>query len=228
MSYVFEPAPQTSVGVHGVEQRFPVHRIYCVGRNYAAHAREMGNDEKDPPFFFCKPADALVENNSHIAFPKATSDLHFEMELVVAIGKDGADIKASDATAHIYGYACGIDLTRRDLQAVAKAARRPWEMGKAFDQSAPIAPIHRVSDLGHHLPEARIWLDQNGETKQDGNLKEQIWQVPEMIEHLSALVDLAAGDLIMTGTPAGVGQTVKGDTLIGRIEGLTPVSVTFA
>lgn len=226
-SYVIPSPPQASVAVAGTDARFPIRRVLCVGRNYAAHAREMGNDEKDPPFFFAKPADAVIDSGLTIPFPSVTEDLHFEMELVVAIKTGGADINVGSALDHVFGYGCGIDLTRRDIQAIAKAARRPWEMGKAFDRSAPMSEIHSVEDLGHHLGDARIWLERDGEIQQEGKLGEQIWQVQDMIAHLSALIELAPGDLIMTGTPAGVGPVKRGETLVGGIDGLTEVSVTF-
>ena len=225
--YTFPPAQQATVAVYGTEERFPVRRIYCVGRNYAAHAREMGNDERDPPFFFMKPADAVVENGSMIPFPSVTQDLHFEMELVVAIGVGGENIGTESALGHVYGYGCGIDLTRRDVQSVAKAARRPWEMGKSFDRSAPMASIHKVEDLGKHLSTGRIWIKNEGDIKQEADLIDQIWNVQEVIMHLSSAVKLQPGDLIMTGTPAGVGPVVAGQTLEGGIEGLTNVKVTF-
>ncbi|MGB0844611.1 MAG: fumarylacetoacetate hydrolase family protein, partial [Alphaproteobacteria bacterium] len=197
-NFVFPPHPQASLAIEGTEDRFPVRRIYCVGRNYAAHAREMGNDDRDSPFFFTKPADAVVENGSTIPFPTMTDDLHFEMELVVAIGRDGADISEDQALEHVFAYGTGIDLTRRDMQAAAKAAKRPWDLSKGFDRSAPMSALHPVSDLVGHPAVGRIWLKKNGVIKQDADLAEQIWSVPEIIAHLSRAIELKAGDVIMS------------------------------
>lgn len=202
---------------------FPVRRIYCVGRNYAEHAREMGNDPKAPPFFFGKPADALVIGGGDVPYPTQTRDLHHEIELVVAIGRDGGGLEAEDALAHVYGYAAGIDLTRRDLQAEAKTAGRPWDMAKGFDHSAPIGEIAPASAIGHPAGGA-ITLSVNGAERQRGDLADQIWAVPEAIAFLSRFVALKAGDLIFTGTPAGVGPVVAGDVLEGRIEGVGQVT----
>lgn len=219
--YLFEPpAPVTVPIARG--GLFAVRRIYCVGRNYLEHIREMGNDERDPPFFFSKPADAVVVGGSPIPFPPQTSDFHHEIELVVAIGKDGRDIAVDDALAHVYGYAAGLDMTRRDLQAVAKKAGRPWEMAKAFDFSAPIGTIEPAQAIGHPHKGA-ITLSVNGEVRQKGDLSEQIWSVAEAISYLSGFVHLRAGDLIMTGTPSGVGAVVQGDVLEGTIEGVGSV-----
>ena len=216
------PRPaQVSVPVAG-GGLFPVRRIYCVGRNYAEHAREMGNDPKDPPFFFAKPADALVIGGASVPYPPRTKDLHHEIELVVAIGRDGFGIEVEDALAHVYGYAAGIDLTRRDLQAEAKKAGRPWEMAKAFDHSAPIGEIVPAEKIGH--PETgAIMLAVNGAERQRGDLADQIWKVAEAISYLSQFVALKAGDLVFTGTPAGVGAVVAGDVIEGRIEGIGTV-----
>jgi len=216
------PRPaQVSVPVAG-GGLFPVRRIYCVGRNYAEHAREMGNDPKDPPFFFAKPADALVIGGAGVPYPPRTRDLHHEIELVVAIGRDGFGIEVEDALAHVYGYAAGIDLTRRDLQAEAKKAGRPWEMAKAFDHSAPIGEIVPAEKIGH--PETgAIMLAVNGAERQRGDLADQIWKVAEAISYLSQFVALKAGDLVFTGTPAGVGAVVAGDVIEGRIEGIGTV-----
>lgn len=206
---------------------FPVRRVYCVGRNYAEHVKEMGNDLRDPPFFFAKPADAVVIDGAPIAYPPQTKDFHHEIELVVAIGKDGTNIAKADALDHIYGYAAGLDMTRRDLQAVAKKAGRPWEMAKGFDQSAPIGTIVPASQCGHP-DKGAIVLSVNGAERQRGDLKEQIWSVPETIAYLSTLVTLRAGDLIMTGTPAGVSAVLAGDALEGQIDGVGTVSTVVA
>lgn len=202
---------------------FPVRRIYCVGRNYAEHAREMGNDPKAPPFFFGKPADTLVIGGGDVPYPTQTRDLHHEIELVIAIGRGGAGIEAEDALNHVYGYAAGIDLTRRDLQAEAKSAGRPWDMAKGFDHSAPIGEIAPASAMGHPATGA-ITLAVNGAERQRGDIADQIWAVPEAIAFLSQFVALKAGDLIFTGTPAGVGAVTAGDVLEGRIEGVGQVT----
>jgi fumarylpyruvate hydrolase len=193
-----------------------------VGRNYAEHIKEMGNDVRDPPFFFAKPADAVVVGGASIPYPPKTEDFQHEAELVVAIGKDGADISVESALEHVYGYACGLDMTRRDLQAVAKKAGRPWEMAKGFDYSAPIGTIEPASAIGHPQKGA-ITLSVNGTERQRGDLGDQIWSVAETIAYLSQFVDLKAGDIIMTGTPAGVSAVVKGDVIEGRIEGVGTV-----
>ena len=218
--YVFEPPQRASVAVAGSDQFFPVRRIYCVGRNYAGHVREMGNDpEKSVPFFFGKPADAVVENGSSIPYPPGTSNLHHEIELVVAIGKGCTNISVDQALDHVWGYGVGIDLTRRDVQAAAKASGRPWDMAKGFDQSAPMAPISAVGDCGH-LANGRIWLAVDGEFRQDSDINQMIWSVPEIISALSAQISLQPGDLIMTGTPQGVGPILPGQSITGGIDGL--------
>lgn len=225
MGYVVPIWSITTVPVVGSNDAFPVRRIYCVGRNYAAHAREMGFDpDREPPFFFTKPADAIVVMNdpakpTPVAYPPATKNLHHEMELVVAIGKGGADIKVEDALGHVYGYAAGLDMTRRDVQFAARDKGRPWDMGKGFDQSAPCGPIVPASKSGH-LDKGLIQLKVNGAAKQKANLNELIWNVAETISYLSGLVRLEAGDLIYTGTPEGVGPVVKGDLLEGEIAGV--------
>lgn len=220
------PAPeQASVAVDGTDARFAVRRIFCVGRNYAEHAREMGHDPNaEPPFFFTKPADAVVESGAAIPFPAQTQDLHHEAELVVAIGVGGSDIPASAALAHVWGYAAGNDLTRRDMQAAAKAARRPWDMAKGFDLSAVIGALHRAENGA--VPQGRIRCLVDGELRQDADLAEMIWPVEGIIAYLSALVALAPGDLIMTGTPAGVGPIRAGQVCVVEIDGLSPASVT--
>ncbi len=224
-SFVFAPAPQPSVAIAGSDQRFPVRRIFCVGRNYAEHAREMGMDDRDPPFFFTKPTDAVVDSGAAIPFPPLTSNLHHEIELVIAIGKGGADIALEAALDHVYGYAVGIDLTRRDLQFAARDVGRPWDWGKAFDNSAPCSPVHRVADVGH-LTSGRIWLSVDGVVRQDGRIDDLIWSVPEIIRAASQSVTLAPGDLIYTGTPAGVGAIERGQKLMGGIEGLGEITLT--
>lgn len=220
MRYVFDLGERPSAALAGSEARFPVHRIYCVARNYAEHAREMGYDpEREPPFFFSKPADALVKNGGEVPYPPRTGNLHHEVELVIAIGKSGRDIPVEDAESHIYGYAVGNDLTRRDLQSLAKQDGRPWDTAKGFDSSAPMSAIHRVDEVGH--PRAgKIWLSVNGETRQEGDLAAMIWSVPEIIAELSTLFELKAGDLIFTGTPAGVGPVKPGDAIECGIDGL--------
>ena len=207
--------------------RFAVRRIYCVGRNYAEHVVEMGHDTREPPFFFAKPADAAVVGEGPVPYPPQTADLHHEIELVVAIGRDGAAIPAEAALEHVFGYAAGLDMTRRDLQAGAKKAGRPWEMAKAFDHSAPIGTIAPASRIGHPAVGA-ITLTVNGVERQRGDLADQIWSVGETIAHLSTYVTLRAGDLIMTGTPAGVGAVVRGDVLEGQIEGVGLVRTMIA
>ncbi|WP_298215395.1 fumarylacetoacetate hydrolase family protein [Acidocella sp.] len=218
--YVFPPPPRSAVPVTDGAGLFPVRRVFCVGRNYAAHAREMGgNPEREPPFFFTKPADALVIAGADTPYPPATANLHHEIELVVALGAGGAGIAPERALDLVFGYAVGLDLTRRDLQDEAKAARRPWDMAKGFDASAPIGDIAPAARIGH--PRAgRIALRVNGAARQEGDLADQIWPVPEIIAHLSRLVRLAAGDLIFTGTLEGVGPLRRGDALHGEIAGV--------
>jgi fumarylpyruvate hydrolase len=221
------PAPQpVLVPVQG-GGFFPVRRIYCVGRNYAEHVKEMGNDLREPPFFFDKPADAVVIDGAPIAYPPQTQDLHHEIELVVAIGKEGAAIGEHDALDHVFGYAAGLDMTRRDLQAQAKKAGRPWTMAKGFDQSAPIGMIAPASAIGHPARGA-IRLSVNGAERQRGDLADQLWNVSETIAFLSRLVTLKAGDLIMTGTPAGVSAVRRRDVLEGQIEGVGTVATVIA
>ena len=223
---MFELA-QPSIAVAGGEDRFPVRRIYCIGRNYGAHAREMGHDpDREPPFWFAKPADAIVPSGSVIDYPPRTENLHHEIELVVAIGKAGADVAVGDALEHVYGYAVGIDLTRRDLQKEAKSQGRPWVTAKGFDQSAPVSALHTVQDVGHPAS-GRIWLSVNGEIRQQGDLNELIWSVAEAIAELSTLFALSPGDLIFTGTPAGVGAVVAGDQITGGIDGIDEIKITI-
>ncbi|MEZ5824834.1 MAG: fumarylacetoacetate hydrolase family protein [Geminicoccaceae bacterium] len=227
MTYVFAPAPAPSVAVAGSEDRLPVRRIFCVGRNYAAHAREMGKDpDRDPPFFFTKPADAVVDDGETIAYPPETGNFHYEAELIAVIGTGGRNIAEENALDHVWGYAVGNDLTRRDLQLKAREQGRPWDWGKAFDRSAVIGPVHPVSAVGHP-DEGSIRLTVNGEVKQDGNLNELIWSVPEIISILSHSMELRPGDLVMTGTPAGVGPLVPGDVCKVMIEGLGEITTTI-
>jgi fumarylpyruvate hydrolase len=225
MSLAFELKPVSVEVSDG--SRFPVRRIFCVGKNYADHVREMGSDpEREPPFFFSKPADAVIAANAEIPFPPRTVNLHHEIELVVAIGQGGASIPAESALAHVFGYAVGNDLTRRDLQAEAKADGRPWDMAKGFDNSAVVSPLRPVDEVGH--PErARIWLNVNGMARQDGDIAEMIWSVPAIIAELSTYVVLMPGDLIFTGTPAGVGKIARGDRVEGAIEGIGELANRF-
>ena len=217
--------PQPTVEIAGIDARFPVRRIFCIGRNYAAHTEEMGYDPKsDPPVFFTKPADAVVADDSDIAYPPRTSNLHHEIEMVAAIDKGGADIAPEHALGHVFGYAVGIDLTRRDLQSQAKEGGRPWDAAKGFDQSAPLSAIHAVDDIGH--PDSgRIWLAVNGEIRQQGDLNELIWSVADSIAELSTFFALQPGDLLFTGTPAGVGPVVAGDVLTGGIDGIDEITI---
>ena len=216
-----------SVAVAGAFARFPIRRVFCVGRNYAAHAREMGSDpNREPPFFFSKPADAVIPASGTVPYPSATSDLHHEVELVVALGSGGTNIDPAKAMELVWGYGVGLDLTRRDLQAAAKDIGRPWDMAKGFDASAPCTPLIPASTLGH--PEGKaIWLDVNGVRKQEGLLSDMIWSIPEVIAALSRLVTLAAGDLIYTGTPSGVGQLNPGDVVTGGVADVAAFTLTL-
>ena len=228
MSFVFPPAPPVSVPVLGQADRFPVHRIYCVGRNYEEHAKEMGFTGREPPFFFLKPTDSLVVvdagETGHMPYPSLTHNLHHEIELVVAIGRGGRNIAAADAAQHIFGYAVGLDMTRRDLQNEMKKQGRPWCIGKAFDHSAPIGPITPLSQAGN-VNQAEISLQVNGADRQRSNVAKLIWNVAETIEHLSAAWELQPGDLIYTGTPEGVAAVVAGDVLVGQVYGLVPLNI---
>jgi fumarylpyruvate hydrolase len=228
MSYVFAPAPTVSVPVLGSPLRFPVHRIYCVGRNYEEHAKEMGFSGREPPFFFLKPADALLVVNAGetgtLPYPSLTKNLHHEIELVVAIGSGGKNIQAADAHKHIFGYAVGLDMTRRDLQNEMKKQGRPWCIGKAFDQSAPIGPITPADQAGA-IANAEIYLQVNGQDRQRSQVSKLIWNMAETIEHLSAAWELQPGDLIFTGTPAGVAAVVAGDIMTGGVAGLETLKV---
>ena len=227
MNFVFPPAPIPALAVAGSDARFSIRRVFCVGRNYADHAREMGAHEqadgREPPFFFSKPADAVVPGGD-VPYPPATANLQHEIELVVALGKGGADIPVAQALDCVFGYAVGLDLTRRDVQARAKEKGHPWDMGKGFDASAPTGEIHPVAAIGH--PQAgSIWLKVNGETRQSGDLANMSWKVAEVIANLSTFVRLAPGDLIFTGTPAGVSTVVRGDTLEGGVAGVGEFSI---
>ena len=225
MTYVV-PAPELpSLAVAGSEARFPVRRIFCVGRNYAAHAREMGKDpDREAPFFFAKPADTVVPSGAKLPYPSMTQNLHYEIELVVAVGEGGADIPETRAQDHVYGYAVGIDLTRRDLQAEAKEMGRPWDVAKGFDCSAPCTAVHAAAEIGHPAS-GRIWLKVGDEPRQSGDLSELIWSVPELTSILSRYFRLMPGDLIFTGTPAGVGAVAAGDRLTGGVDGVDEISV---
>jgi fumarylpyruvate hydrolase len=228
VSYAIKFRATPALPVAESNQAFPVGRIYCVGRNYAEHAREMGHDpEREPPFFFMKPADAIVQNGATLPYPQATKDLHHEIEMVVAIGRDGADIPVAKALDHVFGYGVGLDMTRRDLQGEAKKMGRPWEMGKAFDNSAPCTALKTAAMMGHPATGA-IWLKVNGKIVQKGDLSEMIWNVPETISYLSKLITLKAGDLILSGTPAGVGPVKAGDKLEGHVDGVGDLTVTYA
>jgi fumarylpyruvate hydrolase len=224
--YVFSPPRQPSVAIAGSAQRFPVRRIFCVGRNYAAHARELGNDERDPPFFFTKPADAVVDSGVTIPYPALTQNLHHEIELVAAIGRGGLRIARDAALDHVWGYGVGVDLTRRDLQDVAKKAARPWDWAKGFDQSAPCGALAPAAATGHPQ-KGRIWLAVNGEVKQHGDLAELIWPIADIVAICSEAVELQPGDLIFTGTPAGVGAVVAGDRVSGGVDGIGTVEFTL-
>jgi fumarylpyruvate hydrolase len=220
MEFVIQAPPAPTLAVAGEKGRFPVYRIFCVGRNYAEHAREMGHDpNREPPFFFMKPASAIVTDNADFPYPSATKDVHHEMELVVAIGKGGANIPSAKALDHVYGYAVGLDMTRRDLQGEAKKMGRPWDTGKAFDHSAPCSAVVPAAKIGHPA-KGKIWLKVNGETRQEGDLSQLIWNIPDTIAYLSTLFTLAPGDLIYSGTPAGVGPVKKGDALEGGVDGV--------
>jgi fumarylpyruvate hydrolase len=224
--YVIPPAPQATIAVAETDKVFPVRRIWCVGRNYIEHIREMGQDERAPPFFFAKPADAIVPDGGTVPYPPLTRDMHHEVELVVALKSGGRNIPVAKANDCIFGYAVGIDLTRRDLQIASRDVKRPWEVGKAFDASAPCGPLMPASKIGHPT-KGKIVLKVNGQVRQDGNLNQMIWNVPETISKLSEMVALEAGDVIMTGTPAGVAATVAGDKIECEVEGVGKLRVTI-
>jgi fumarylpyruvate hydrolase len=226
MQYAIPAPAVTTVAVTNGDS-FPVRRIYCVGRNYAAHAREMGHDpNREPPFFFMKPADAIVASGSTIAYPSQTADYHYEIEMVVALKGGGRDVPVEKALDLVYGYAVGLDMTRRDMQSVAKKMQRPWDMSKGFDQSAPCSAISPVSEVGYPSKGA-IWLKVNDELRQQGDLSDLIWNIAETISSLSGLVELAPGDLIYSGTPEGVGAVKKGETMHGHVDGLTDLMITI-
>ena len=227
IDFAFPPPPTPSAAIAGSDQRFPVHRIYCVGRNYAEHVREMGGDaQREAPVFFTKPADAVVANGAAIPYPPRTANLHHEIELVVAIGRGGRDIHKDRALEHVFGYAVGNDLTRRDLQAASKKKGLPWDTSKGFDCSAPLSAIQPASR--GHLSRGRIWLTVNGQTRQESDLAEMIWTVPEILAELSTLFEHQPGDLVFTGTPAGVGALHPGDRIEGGIDGLEVLRNTIS
>jgi fumarylpyruvate hydrolase len=229
--YVFPPQQIAGLPVAGTDARFPVRRVYCVGRNYAGHAREMGSDpDREPPFFFCKPGDAVVPvapgATVELPFPSLTNNFHYECELVVAVGKGGADIAVGDALSHVFGYAVGLDMTRRDLQGKMKDAGRPWEIGKAFDYSAPVGEIRRAAEAGD-VASAAISLSVDGAVKQSSHVTHLIWSISETIANLSTFFKLEPGDLIFTGTPEGVGAVQRGQLMVGQVEGLSAISVKY-
>jgi fumarylpyruvate hydrolase len=225
-SYVIPQPPQPAIPVAGTGKYFPVRRLWCVGRNYEEHIKEMGHDTRDPPFFFSKPADAIVADGGTVPYPSLTKDMHHEVELVVALKSGGRNIATERALDCIYGYGVGIDLTRRDLQIASRDMKRPWEVGKAFDHSAPCGALAPAAAIGHPS-KGRIALKVNGKVRQDGDLGQMIWNVPEIISKLSEMVELAAGDIIMTGTPSGVAATVAGDRIECEIEGVGKLAVTI-
>ena len=225
--YVFDAPEQASLAVKDSEARFPIRRIFCVGRNYEAHAREMGKDpDREPPFFFTKPADAALDTPCTIPYPPLTENLHYEIELIIAIGKGGADIAEDDVMSHVWGASVGLDMTRRDLQTEAKNMGRPWDWGKAFDNSAPIAAIMPIADVPS-VEKGRIWLAVNGEVRQDADIADLIWSVREHVSTLSKAMTLAPGDIVMTGTPAGVGAVKPGDVITGGVDGIGELEVTI-
>ena len=227
LAFVLTPPVPASVAVQGASARFAVRRIFCVGRNYAAHAREMGKDpDREPPFFFTKPADAVIDSGTRVPYPPETKNFHYEMELVVAIGTGGANITPERALDHVWGYGVGIDLTRRDLQAQAKDLGRPWDWAKGFDASAPIAPLRPVSAIGHPT-RGRIWLAVNGTVKQSSDIDQMIWPVPDIIAICSQSMVLQPGDLIMTGTPENVGALQRGDVVTGGVDGVGEIDITI-
>lgn len=224
--FVIAPPETPSVAVADSDQRFPIRRVFCVGRNYAAHAREMGKDpDREPPFFFMKPADAVVPASGTVPYPALTSDFHHEIEMVVAIGRSGMNVKPEDALDLVWGYGVGVDLTRRDIQDLAKKMSRPWDWAKGFDASAPCSPIHPVSIVGHPT-KGEVWLNVNGVLKQTGDLQDLIWPVADVISHISRAVALMPGDLIFSGTPAGVGPLQPGDEVKGGVQGVADFTFT--
>ena len=226
-AFVIAAPPQASLAVQGTSKAFPVRRVWCVGRNYLEHIRELGNDERQPPFFFAKHADMIAPDGASIPYPPLTKDLHHEVEMVVALKGGGLNIDAAKALDHVYGYAVGVDLTRRDLQMASRKKEQPWEIGKSFDNSAPCGPLRAASEIGHPA-KGKIWLNVNGKERQIGDLNQMIWNVPEIIARLSLQVTLGAGDIIMTGTPKGVAAIAPGDRIECGVEGLEPLSVNIA
>jgi fumarylpyruvate hydrolase len=224
--YVIAPPAAPSLPVAGTNKLFPVRRIWCVGRNYLEHIREMGNDEREPPFFFAKPSDALVRDGATIPYPSLTKDFHFEVELVVALKSGGRNIPVGKALDCIYGYGVGIDLTRRDLQIASRNIKQPWEIGKFFDNSAPCGALRPTTEIGHPA-KGKITLKTNGKPRQEGDLSQMIWNVPEIISKLSEMVELAAGDVIFTGTPSGVGPVVEGDKMECEVEGVGMLTISI-
>ena len=225
--YVFPPPPTPSLATAGSDARFPIRRVICVGRNYAAHAREMGSDpDREPPFFFMKPADAVVPAAGVLPYPSSTKELHYEVELVVALKQGGENIDAGKALDLVWGYGVGLDLTRRDLQAAAKESRRPWDFSKGFDHSAPCSPLVPAAAIGHP-DSARIYLEVNGKVVQDGNLNELIWPIADILAHISRFMALQPGDLIYSGTPAGVGALLPGDTVHGEVVGVASFDLSI-
>ena len=223
--YVFPVPPAPAVRVRGSDARYPVSRIFCVGRNYAAHAREMGFDpDREPPFYFTKPANALVESGATVAYPPGTANYHYEMELVIAIGKPAFKVPVEQAQGAVWGYACGLDMTRRDLQMKAREMGRPWDLGKGFEESAVIGELVPAAEIGH-LSKGLIQLSVNGAVKQNSDLGALIWSVPEVVSHLSQFYHLQPGDLIYTGTPEGVGAVVAGDRIDGEIAGVGSIAM---
>jgi fumarylpyruvate hydrolase len=225
-SFVIPQPPQAVLAVAGSSQKFPVRRIWCVGRNYEDHIKEMGHDVRDPPFFFAKPSDAVVADGATIPYPSLTKDCHHEVELVVAMKSGGRNIKADKALSHVWGYGVGIDLTRRDLQIASRKKERPWEVGKSFDHSAPCSALQPAAKIGHPS-KGKIWLTVNGTEQQKGDLTELIWSVPEIIWQLSQQVSLGAGDIIMTGTPAGVSALSPGDKIECGVDGVGTLKVNI-
>ncbi|MBS0438640.1 MAG: fumarylacetoacetate hydrolase family protein [Proteobacteria bacterium] len=228
MPFAFAPSPPPAAAIAGSATRFPVRRIFCIGRNYAEHAAEMGASvDRGNPVFFCKPADAIVVDGADVPYPQATKELHHEVEMVVALHSGGIDIAEADALTHVFGYAVGLDLTRRDLQAIAKAKGMPWDTAKAFDHSAPLSPIRPAAEIGHPRS-AALTLAVNGQLRQQSDIAQMIFNVPEMLARLSRLFELKAGDLVFTGTPAGVGPLVRGDAVHAQLAGLTELRCRIA
>lgn len=228
MSFIFAPSPTPAAAIAGSAARFPVRRIFCIGRNYAEHAAEMGASvDRGNPVFFCKPADAIVVDGADVPYPQATHELHHEVEMVVALHSGGIDIAEADALAHVFGYAVGLDLTRRDLQAIAKSKGMPWDTAKAFDHSAPLSAIRPAAEIGHPRS-AALTLEVNGQVRQQSDIAQMIFSVPEIIARLSRLFELKAGDLVFTGTPAGVGPLLRGDIAHARLDGVADLRCRIA